>query len=77
MCRGEFPFLSSESISAPVNTKLKSVHTSVTRTEEGGKQEQQQQKTTVRLTALNDSLRSGEPAVNGSHVEGRLPIFTL
>ena len=31
----------------------------------------------VPLTALNDSLRSGEPAMNGGHVERGLPIFTL
>lgn len=68
-----------QSLSQPLLTQTPDhTLTSVTRTEEKGKKQKKQNNThVVRLTALNDSLRSGEPAVNGGHVERRLPIFTL
>lgn len=70
MCRGVFPFLSLQSISAPTHTEkhmtlLDSMHFS------------ERIQRNRRLTVLNDRLRSREPSMDCSHVQRCLTILTL
>lgn len=74
MCSGVFPFLSSQSISAPSegkklhNTAL--VYTSI-------KMRRNKAAFLDDLTVLNDGLRARKPPMNGCHVQGSFSIFTL
>lgn len=78
MCSGVFPFLSSQSISAPLAIKTTKKNRSQQLVHKNKGQQERAMKTTKQIqTVFNDLLRSTKPSMDSRHVERSLPIFTL
>lgn len=73
MCSGVLPFLSSQSISAPSEKHKQALQVLQFSMRNKANEAERSQE----LTILDDRLRPRKPAMDGSHVEGSLPIFTL